>query len=225
MRIAFYSAGAVAGLILFGPHLWTLATEWRQIQEGRWTFNRIYSFGRGYPTEPSPFLVEASRGLRPGRALDLGAGQGRNTLYLARQGWDVTALDISEKGLAAAEAEAARERLKISTVLKAIEDFDFGRNQWDLITMMYVPVRYQDPQLIRRVCDSLRPGAALIVESVIDSPAEKQRRGPQRGDLEPNELKRVFGSLEIQRYEEKPGISEWFPHETTLVRMFARKPG
>ncbi len=54
---------------------------------------------RLFPREPDAALVELVGGLRPGRALDLGAGKGRNSLWLARQGWQVTAVDLAEVAL------------------------------------------------------------------------------------------------------------------------------
>ena len=52
-----------------------------------------------YGTAPIPFLVETAAGLKPGRALCIGAGEGRNAVWLAQQGWEVTALDESSVGL------------------------------------------------------------------------------------------------------------------------------
>ena len=50
--------------------------------------------------QPSRLLVEAIKGRTPGRAIDLGMGEGRNTVFLGQQGWEVTGVDISDVGVA-----------------------------------------------------------------------------------------------------------------------------
>ena len=51
-----------------------------------------------YTTAPNAFLMEVARSLTPGRALDIGMGQGRNAIWLAEHGWEVTGLEISREG-------------------------------------------------------------------------------------------------------------------------------
>ncbi len=64
-------------------------------------------------------------------------GQGRNTVFLATQGWDVTGYDITDTGLEAARGAAQKAGVRIKTVYASHDDFDFGRDQWDLIVMTY----------------------------------------------------------------------------------------
>jgi SAM-dependent methyltransferase len=72
-------------------------------------FDGIYSQEEiPFLAEPNAFLVESTKDVKPGRALDVAMGQGRNALYLAKAGWEVTGFDISSKGLAAARAAAER---------------------------------------------------------------------------------------------------------------------
>jgi len=70
----------------------------------------------GWPTDPDPFLVELAGALPPGRGLDLGSGPGRNSLWLAAKGWDMTLLDASRVGLDQAAAAAAAMGVTIATV-------------------------------------------------------------------------------------------------------------
>jgi len=62
-------------------------------------YNEIYknTEGRFFSRKPNAFLVEVTRIRKPGKALDVGMGQGRNSIYLARRGWDVTGFDASDK--------------------------------------------------------------------------------------------------------------------------------
>lgn len=104
-------------------------------------YNRIYSEPPRFNTKPNQLLVDALEGLKPGKALDVAMGQGRNALFLARNGWTVTGFDVAEVGLQKAEEQAAASGLKIQCILASDEEFDFGREQWDLIAIIYTPSR------------------------------------------------------------------------------------
>ena len=82
-----------------------------------------------------------AEGRKPGRALDVGMGQGRNAIYLAQQGWDVSGFDPADKAVALAQQEAKRLGVSLRTQIVGDDEFDFGRNQWDLIVLSYVGVR------------------------------------------------------------------------------------
>ena len=65
-------------------------------------------------------------------------GQGRNSLFLARLGWDVTGVDISDKAIDLAHKEATGLGLKINCVVADIAAFDVGKAKWDLIVGVYM---------------------------------------------------------------------------------------
>ena len=74
----------------------------------------------------------------PGKALDIGMGQGRNAIFLAQQGWDVTGFDPSPIGVRQAQATAHKLKLYLEALVVREEDFDLGHQRWDLIVMTYV---------------------------------------------------------------------------------------
>src|SRR3954465_9369703 len=71
-------------------------------------WNDLYSKREGKEHQFNKFLAEAVKGRKPGTALDIGMGQGRNSLFLAALGWQVTGFDISEVGVKQAIAEAKK---------------------------------------------------------------------------------------------------------------------
>src|SRR5579871_910185 len=79
-----------------------------------------------FRTDPNAFLVEVASRLRPGKALDLGMGEGRNSIYLAQKGWDVTGVDTAEAGVAKARKRAESLGLKINALVQDADQFDFG---------------------------------------------------------------------------------------------------
>lgn len=68
-------------------------------------------------------------------------GSGRNALYLASHGWDVTGFDIADVGLVQARKKAKKPGIRINAIVKSDTDFGFGTNQWDLIVLTYQPFR------------------------------------------------------------------------------------
>jgi 2-polyprenyl-3-methyl-5-hydroxy-6-metoxy-1,4-benzoquinol methylase len=175
----------------------------------------------GFTSTPSVFMMESVKGLEPGKTLDVGAGQGRNAVWLAQQGWDVTGIDISGVGLAVAEANAEKAGTHISTVKTTYQDFDFGTEQWDLIVMILSWAPVSDPEFVAKLYASLRPGGVLVFEHVLET--EKQSFPAYVNGLPPNALLAHFKEFHIQKYEEGVWLGDWGGPPAELVRMIARK--
>jgi 2-polyprenyl-3-methyl-5-hydroxy-6-metoxy-1,4-benzoquinol methylase len=192
------------------------------------TYDRIFSKPLtgdpekdGFTSTPSVFMMESTKGLEPGKALDVGAGQGRNAVWLAQQGWDVTGIDISEVGLAVAAANAEKAGTRIATVKTTYQDFDFGTEQWDLIVMILSWAPVSDPEFVARLNASLCPGGVVVFEHVLET--EKQSFPAYVQGLHPNALLTHFRDFHIQKYEEGVWLGDWGGPPAELVRMIARK--
>jgi 2-polyprenyl-3-methyl-5-hydroxy-6-metoxy-1,4-benzoquinol methylase len=192
------------------------------------TYDRIFSKPLtsdpekdGFTSTPSVFMMESTKGLKPGKALDVGAGQGRNAVWLAQQGWDVTGIDISGVGLAVAEANAEKAGTRITTVKTTYQNFDFGTEQWDLIVMILSWAPVSDPAFAARLNASLRPSGIIVFEHVLET--EKQSFPPYVHGLPPNALLSHFKDFHIQKYEEGVWLGDWGGPPAELVRMIALK--
>src|SRR5882757_6887717 len=99
-------------------------------------------------------------------AIDLGMGEGRNSIYLAQQGWQVTGVDLADAGVAQAKKRAAELRLNLNTIVDTLDYYDLGRNKWDLIAMFYMHAWYHSAKAsnIARLIAALKPGGLLVVE-------------------------------------------------------------
>src|SRR5262249_28874365 len=141
-------------------HIRVINERGQKLEIERW--NRILTAEKPmFYTKPNAFLVEMTRAVSPGKALDVGMGQGRNALYLAQQGCTGTGFDPADKAVAAAETEAKRLGVKLTALVLREDQFDFGREQWDLIVLSYVGAR----GLVSRVHDSLKPGGLVVLEA------------------------------------------------------------
>lgn len=161
-----------------------------------------------FNTEPNAFLTSVVEGRKPGTALDVGMGEGRNSLYLAKLGWDVTGIDPADQAVAIAQKRAAALNLKLHSVITTDESFDYGRERWDLIVYSWV----RTPRSPDKTIDSLKPGGIVVVEG--------------REDWYPrNALLKTFESLHIIRYEAQRARADFFNRaEMPVVRLVAVKP-
>jgi SAM-dependent methyltransferase len=181
-------------------------------------FDRIYRNPTPrFNTAPNELLAETVKDMKPGRALDVAMGQGRNTLFLAKQGWDVTGFDVSAEGLSIARAAAETARVKIHAVQQGWQEFDLGKEQWDLIVLTYAWVPIDDPAFVQRLCGALRPGGYVVFEHLL----RESRTG--LGMPASQQLLRIFDGLRILRYEEVEQASDWNNEESPMVRFVARK--
>ncbi len=182
-------------------------------------YNILYSSGSDvFTREPNALLVEAVRNRKPGRALDVGMGQGRNALFLARNGWDVTGFDSADEGIRQAKSEAARLAVRLTAEVSTFEAFDFGSEKWDLIVLTYEPTKAIAP----RVVQALRPGGIVVVE---DRHLDTRRVWPT-GTFGNNELLLLFSGLRVIKYEDVWARPDWSVKklEERLVRLVAEKP-
>ncbi len=175
----------------------------------------------GFNSAPSTFLIEATKGLEPGKALDVGMGQGRNAVYLAQQGWDVTGFDISQKALDASHLNAEKAGVHIKTIKSSYDKFDFGTEKWDLIVLIFAWAPVSEPDFVTRLHTSLRSGGKIVFEHFIED-SERPYAGPIRA-LQPGKLRTFFGDFWIERYEEEEGIGDYGGPGSRLVRMVAEK--
>jgi SAM-dependent methyltransferase len=169
------------------------------------------------------FLAESVRDRVPGKALDIGMGQGRNSLFLAALGWEVTGFDISEVGVKQAQAEAARRGLKIDARVGDVDKFDYGTQRWDLVVGLYM-----HEYLARnaaKVVASLKPGGMLVVEGIHRDIGKANLQGERYG-YRSNELPKLFGALRIRYYVDTVAQADWDRSggkPVPVVRLLAEK--
>lgn len=91
-----------------------------------------------WTADPNRFLVAEVARMQPGRALDLGCGEGRNAVWLAEQGWQVTAVDFSGIGLDKARRLAASRNVQVTWVLADVTDYRPQPPAYDLVLLCYL---------------------------------------------------------------------------------------
>ena len=164
--------------------------------------------------EPVPLLRTFAYLLpKNGTALDLACGGGRNAVFLASQGLEMTGIDWSQKSLEQARELARAARIRVKWMQRDLESSSLPPDRFDVITCFY----YRDPRLYPQIISALRPGGLLFYETF----TREQLRfptGPRNPAhlLVPGELLRAFGELEVLFYRETS-------HEKGLAGVVARK--
>jgi len=173
----------------------------------------------GFASRPSALVADAIKGVKPGAALDVGIGQGRNAVFLAQQGWTVTGFDISNEAVAASQANAQKAGVRLTTVNASYDAFDYGTERWDLIVLAFAWAPLEDPAFVARLQKSLRPGGRVVVEHFIQPAGQPGPNIVHR--LAPNELRSRFEGFEMAFYEEAEGVGDWGGPGSELVKMIA----
>ncbi len=117
-----------------------------------------------WPTDPDPLLVELASPLEPGRGIDLGSGPGRNGLWLASRGWQMTLLDASRVALGQAEARASQAGFHIDTVHGDVIGWEPERASYDLVILANLhPGAQALAEVLGAAAHGLVPGGHLYV--------------------------------------------------------------
>ncbi|MCX8118016.1 MAG: methyltransferase domain-containing protein [Desulfobacterota bacterium] len=176
-----------------------------------------YAFGKA----PNPFLKRHLRYLpKGGRALDLASGEGRNAVFLAKKGFEVEAVDISEVGLKKARRLAKEAGVKIHTTCADLNVYPIEKEGYDLIANFY----FLNRRLIPRIKKGLKKGGRVIFETYLLEQRKIGTAGPKqlRYFLKPNELLRLFTDFRILYYRE--GIFKEGGRKKAVASLIAEKP-
>lgn len=169
----------------------------------RW--NRRYAGGDSHATPvPSPFLVAEIAGLHPGRALDVACGAGRHAVWLAQQGWRVTAVDFSAEALALARDLAARRGVSIDWIEADVVGWRPPSGAFDLVCVLYLQLPAAERRMaLAHAADALRAGGTLVVLGHDLLNLTAGAGGPSQADVlfTPQDIVAEVGPLLVEKAE------------------------
>jgi SAM-dependent methyltransferase len=163
--------------------------------------NTEYAYG----TEPNDFLVSAVTKLKRGATLSLAEGEGRNAVWLAQQGFTVSAIEQSEKGVGKTLRLALQRGVIVMAERGELETFHIQPNSWDLVVSIFA----HTPQDLRRklhrqVVAGLKPGGVFVLEAYTPAQIANNTGGPKDAALMPTAelLRSELAGLVFDRIEE-----------------------
>ncbi len=158
-----------------------------------------------YGTDPNDFLAAQVGAIPKGRVLCIGDGEGRNGVFLATQGYQVTSVDSSRVGLGKAQKLAAEKGVTLETVVADLNDFDMGHAAWDGVVSIYCHL----PEPLRQkvhgnIVRALNPGGVLLLEAYTPKQLEYNMGGPPVVELmyTADILRRDLAGLEFEHLQE-----------------------
>jgi tellurite methyltransferase len=165
---------------------------------------------------PTPLLVEAANKLAPGKALDLACGSGRNALWLAEQGWNVTAVDGSPVAIEILQSQASERGVIVSARVADLEksEFQIEPSNWNLVAICY----YLQRDLFEPAKQGVVPGGVLVSIVHITEPGEE----PTPHRLRSGELEHYFQGWEMLHSRE--GRPNDTAHQRSVAEIVARRP-
>lgn len=196
------------------------------------TWNRRFTAeGYLFGTEPNAWLREHAGLWQPGqRVLSVADGEGRNSVWLARQGLQVDAFDISEVGVAKARRLAAEQGVSCNFSVNDCDDFAWPQDTYDGVAAIFV--QFADPALRQRlfanIQRSLKPGATLVLQGYTPKQLEYKTGGPPLAShlYTPELLRESFAAMEIvelREYEAEVAEGTGHSGHSALIGLVARK--
>ena len=198
----------------------------RSLEDGytdRMWDERFSEPGFAYGTEPNAFLESEADRIPRGRVLSLAEGEGRNAVFLAGLGYEVTAVDTSIVGLAKVQSLAAKRGVAVTTINADLADFDIEPDAWQGIVSIFCHL----PPVIRaalheRCLRGLAPGGVFVLEGFTPRQLELGTGGPKTRELlmELDVIRQELPGMrfEIAREIERP-VSEGKYHRGTAAVM------
>lgn len=180
-------------------------------------WEKMYRSGeRGGEDEPTILLVETAEHRAPGAAADLACGTGRNALYLASLGWNVTGIDGSAKAIALLKERSQLLALPVQTQIADLtsDDFTLPTDSFDLVLIAY----YLQRDLLPKAKAATRPGGVLI--SIAHIPEPNEAWSSKRAA--PGELRELFNDWKVLWEYEGPSRDP--AHRRPVAEIVAERP-
>lgn len=135
-----------------------------------------YAYGK----EPNSFFKEQISKLEKGKILFPGDGDGRNGIYAAKLGWDVTSIDYSEEAINKSKSNAENENVLINHKVADITEDEIGENEYDCIVSIFVHLKANERKIFHnKIYTALKPGGVLILHAYDEDQLKYNTGGPK----------------------------------------------
>ncbi|MBU2589620.1 MAG: methyltransferase domain-containing protein [Nanoarchaeota archaeon] len=163
--------------------------------------------------------------IQQGKVLELGAGEGNESLFLAEKGFEVTCLDINEKNIKKIQDKAEKENLKIKTIIKDLREFKIEES-FDLIFSIATLHILEDKEIVLDLIKQMKEhtktnGLNLLI---VFRDSDPTCEDPEDGYFGDEELKEIYKDWKIENYEIYDEYDDDDEQTNKLAYIIARKP-
>jgi SAM-dependent methyltransferase len=158
-----------------------------------------------WTVEPNRFLVTETENLQPGKALDLAAGEGRNAIWLAEQGWHTCAVDFSEVAIEKGRRLAAARQVsqKVNFQVADLRHYEMEDGSFDLVALIYLQIPQETLiPILKRAAKAVAPGGTFLLVAHDSSNLAHGYGGPKHADMlytADQVLHALDGELDIEK--------------------------
>ena len=183
-----------------------------------------------YGKEPNLFLKQNADVIPKGKVLCVADGEGRNGVFLAQLGYDVTSIDFSQQAIEKTKIFAKENNVSVNTICADLLDFDFGKNKYDCIVSIYSHFNINDTTLLhKKYFNALKQNGVFFMEAFAKEQLLLETGGPKDINLLYNveDIKKSFphGRFEMLK-KDIIYLHEGELHDgkAVVVRAIFRKP-
>ena len=182
-----------------------------------------------YGTNPNDFLAQKLDYLPKGKVLCVADGEGRNSVFLAQQGYQVTAVDSSRVALQKAQKLAEMYQVEVDYIHADLADFDLGKEQWHGVVSIFCHLPPQLRQsLHQRILSGLKNDGVLLLEAYTPEQLKQGTGGPPDAALTLTRqiLQQELGALDFEHLQElEREVIEGIGHtgQGSVIQLIARK--
>lgn len=183
--------------------------------------NKEFAYGEA----PNNFVKQELAKLTPGKILFPAEGEGRNAVYAAKQGWDVTAFDPSLEGKKKAKLLAAKHNVEIEYVIDGYETIDFPKEKFECIVLVFAHMPLKQRQKYhQKLITFLRPGGTLILEGFSKKQINNNTGGPQNIEMLFSEDELIldfdmFSNLKITEIDVVLNEGQFHQGKSSVIRI------
>ena len=159
-----------------------------------------------YGNRPNEFFKEQIEKIKPGTALFLGEGEGRNSVYAATLGWQVDAVDFSTSAKEKALRLAEENKVKINYTVADLESYQFLKSKYDVVVMIFLHLPKElNIKIFSNAISALKSGGKLIIETFSKNQINNSSGGPKDPELlfSEEELSKLTQGLNRILFESK----------------------
>lgn len=180
-----------------------------------------------YGIDPNLFLKNKIENLKPGKILFPAEGEGRNAVFAATLGWEVSAFDYSVQAHKKALRLSKRNQVSIDYTVCNIEETDYEKESFDAIALIYMHTMNRQIDH-RHLMQFVKPGGVVILEAYSKNQLKKNTGGPKNVEklFSAAELNDDFAGLtELSVWEENIVLNEGELHsgESSIIRLIGKK--
>lgn len=162
-----------------------------------------------YGVKPNEFFKSEIEKLNPGRALFLGEGEGRNSVYAATLGWKVDAVDFSTSAKEKALRLAEENKVKINYTVTDLENYQFLKSKYDVVVMIFLHLPKElNIKIFSNAISALKSGGKLLIETFSKNQINNSSGGPKDPEL-------LFSEEELSRFTQ--GLNKILFESKTII--------